>query len=184
MRERCHGPWELRPVEIACSLPTPIFRRFPIRVQPPAPLYPVAHTDPATNPLIDLRNWPVVLADPKVRHRSRTRRVPRSRRAPQRPRGGRCGEPRGSEEPSPGQSHPDSSELEDPLQCRHGGDRLSLVARLSPPPPHLQEPRAHRRPRHQHRGRRHLLRRGAGHPALRGVRRTSSWGGECSWAGG
>ena len=33
-----------------------------------APLHPVAHPDPAANPVIDLRNRPVVLADPKVPH--------------------------------------------------------------------------------------------------------------------
>jgi hypothetical protein len=33
-----------------------------------APLYPVAHSDPAANPLINLRKRPVVLADPKVPH--------------------------------------------------------------------------------------------------------------------
>lgn len=34
----------------------------------PAPLHPEAHSHPAANPLINLRNRPVVLADPKVPH--------------------------------------------------------------------------------------------------------------------
>ncbi|MDP2222384.1 MAG: hypothetical protein Q8K34_19660, partial [Hydrogenophaga sp.] len=34
----------------------------------PAPLFPVAHAHAPSDPLVQFRDWPVILADAKVRH--------------------------------------------------------------------------------------------------------------------